>query len=50
MDFKETDAETEAADGLGWIAALEEKANQHSHVIPMLQENVTQLCTKFGRL
>jgi hypothetical protein len=47
MDLKE--AETEDADGCGRIAALEEKANQHSHVIAILQHKVTQLSTDFGR-
>jgi hypothetical protein len=32
------------------IAALEEKTNQHFHVITMLQNKVTQLSTDFGRL
>jgi hypothetical protein len=48
MDFKET--ETEDGDARGRIAALEENANQHSHVIVMLQDKVTQLSTDFGRL
>jgi hypothetical protein len=44
MDFKEA----EDADARGRITALEEKANQHSHVIGMLQNKVTQLSTDFG--
>jgi hypothetical protein len=39
MAFKE--AEAEDADARGRIAALEEKANQHSHVIVMLPNKVT---------
>jgi hypothetical protein len=46
MDFKEA----EDADARGRIAALEEKANQHSHIIAILQDKVTQLSTDFGRL
>jgi hypothetical protein len=46
MDFKET----EDAHSRGRIAALEEKTNQHSHFIAMLQDKVTQLSTDFGRL
>jgi hypothetical protein len=46
MNFKET----EDADARRRIAALEEKSNQHSHVIVMLQDKVTQLSTDFGRL
>jgi hypothetical protein len=46
MDFKER--ETEDAVARGRIAALEERANQHSHVIVMLQNKVTQLSTDFG--
>jgi hypothetical protein len=48
MDFKE--AETKDADARGRIAFLEEKSNQHSHVISILQDKVTQLSTDFGRL
>jgi outer membrane murein-binding lipoprotein Lpp len=48
MDFKES--ESEGADARGGIAGLEEKTNQHSHVIAMLQHKVTQLSTDFGRL
>jgi hypothetical protein len=43
IDFKE--AETR-----GRIAFLEEKSNQHSHFIAILQNKVTQLSTDFGRL
>jgi hypothetical protein len=43
MDFK--DAETEDADARGRIAGPEEKANQHSHVIAILQDKVTQIST-----
>jgi hypothetical protein len=46
MDFKET----EDADARGRIAFLEEKSNQHSHVIAILEDKVTQLSTDFGRL
>jgi uncharacterized coiled-coil protein SlyX len=46
MDFKEA----EDADARGRISALEEKSNQHSHVIAILQDKVTQLSTDFGRL
>jgi hypothetical protein len=46
IDF--TKAEDE--DSCGRIAAVEEKANQHSHIIAMLQNEVTQLSTDFGRL
>jgi hypothetical protein len=48
MDFKETEAED--ADGRGQMAILEEKSNQHSHVIAILQNKVTQLSTDFWRL
>jgi FtsZ-binding cell division protein ZapB len=48
MDFKET--KTEDADAREQIAALEEKANQHTHVIAILQFEVRQLSTDFGRL
>jgi uncharacterized coiled-coil protein SlyX len=48
MDFKE--GESEDSDARGRIAALEEKSNQHSHVIAMLEDKVTQLSTEFGRL
>jgi hypothetical protein len=46
MDFKEA----EDADARGRIAALKEQSNQHSHLIAMLQDKVTQLSTDFGRL
>jgi hypothetical protein len=46
MDFKEA----EDSDSRGRIAVLEETANQHSHVIAILQNKVTQLSTDFGRL
>jgi FtsZ-binding cell division protein ZapB len=46
MDFKEV----EDSDARGRIAALEEKVNQHSHIITMLQDEVTQLSTDYGRL
>jgi FtsZ-binding cell division protein ZapB len=46
MDFKKA----EDADARGRIAVLEEKSNQHSHVIAILQTEVTQLSTDFGRL
>jgi hypothetical protein len=45
MDFKET----EDVDAHGRIVALEEKANQHSHGIAMLEDKVIQLSTDFGR-
>jgi hypothetical protein len=45
MEFKEA----EDADARGRIAALEEKANQHSHVIAILQDKLTHLSTYFGR-
>jgi predicted nucleic acid-binding Zn-ribbon protein len=38
------------ADARGRIAVLKEKANQHSHVIAILEDEVTQLSTDFGRL
>jgi hypothetical protein len=47
MDFKEGETETEDADARGRMVALEEEANQHSHVIVMLQDKVTQLSTNF---
>jgi hypothetical protein len=52
MDFKagEAKAESEDADARGRIAVLEEQSNQHSHVIAMLQNKVTQLSTDLGRL
>jgi hypothetical protein len=52
MDFKEGETETESedADACGRIAALEEKADQHSHFIAKLQDKVTQLSTDFGFL
>jgi hypothetical protein len=43
MDFKEA----EDADARGRIAVLEEESNQHSHVIAILQDKVTQLSTDF---
>jgi chromosome segregation ATPase len=46
IGFKEADD----ADARRRIAALEEKANQHSHIIAMLQGKVAQLSTDFGRL
>jgi outer membrane murein-binding lipoprotein Lpp len=46
MSFKES----EDADACERVAVFEEKANQHSHVIVMLQSKVTQLSTDFGRL
>jgi predicted CopG family antitoxin len=46
VDFKEA----EDANARGRIAALEEKANQHSHVIAIWQDKVTQLSTDFERL
>jgi hypothetical protein len=48
IDFKKE--ETEDADARGRIAPLEETANQHSHVISMLEDKVIQLSTDFGRL
>jgi hypothetical protein len=48
MDFQKE--RIEDADARGRIAVLEEKANQDSHVIAMLQNKVTQLSTDFGRL
>jgi uncharacterized coiled-coil protein SlyX len=48
MDFKETKAED--ANARGRIASLEEKANQQSHVIAILQYKVTQLSTDLGLL
>jgi uncharacterized coiled-coil protein SlyX len=50
MDFKKEEAETEDADARGRIATLEEQSNQHSHVIAMLEDKVTQLSTDFERL
>jgi hypothetical protein len=44
MDFKPTDDTNER------IAALEENANQHSHVIAILQDKVIQLSTDCERL
>jgi predicted methyltransferase len=43
----ETEAETETEDAhaRGRIAILEEKANQHSHIIAMLQDKVRALST-----
>jgi hypothetical protein len=48
MDFKER--ETEDADSRGRIAVLEEKTNQHSHFIAILEDKVSQVSTDFGRL
>jgi hypothetical protein len=48
LDLKE--AETEDADARGRIAVLEETTNQHSHVIAILEDKVTELSTDFGRL
>jgi hypothetical protein len=46
MDSKESkDAEIRER-----ITVLKEKSNQHSHVIAILQDKVTQLSTDFGRL
>jgi hypothetical protein len=42
--------EAEDANARGRIAALEEKSNQHDHDIEVLQHEVTQLSTDFGRL
>jgi archaellum component FlaC len=50
MDFKEPKTETEDADTRERIATLEEQTNQHSHVIEVLEDKVTQLSTDFGRL
>jgi hypothetical protein len=50
INFKETETEAEDADARGRIAALDETTNQHSHVIVMLQDKVSQLSTDFGRL
>jgi hypothetical protein len=60
LDLKEAETETQAeagtgtedanADAPGRIAGLEDKANQHSHVIGLLQHKVTQLFTGFGHL
>jgi hypothetical protein len=50
MDFQAAEAETEDADAHGRIAVLEEKVNQHSHIIAMLQDKVTQLSGDFLRL
>jgi hypothetical protein len=44
------DTETEDGDARGRIAAFEEKSNQHSHIIAMLQSEIKQLSTDFGRL
>jgi hypothetical protein len=38
------------ADPRDRITAHEEKANQHSNVIAMLQNEITRLSTDFGRL
>jgi hypothetical protein len=38
------------ANARGRIAVLKEKADQHSHVIAILEDKVTQLSTDFGRL
>jgi hypothetical protein len=48
MELKGTKAED--ADGRWRIAVLQEKATQHSHVIAMLRDKVTQPCRHFGRL
>jgi hypothetical protein len=48
LDFKEGEAKD--ADTRGQMAALEGKTKQHSHVISMLQNEVTQLSTDFGHL
>jgi hypothetical protein len=50
INFTEREAETEAEDvnARGRIAILEEKANQHSNVNAMLQNEITQLSTDFG--
>jgi hypothetical protein len=45
MDLKEAESETEDANARGRIAALKEKTNQHSHVIAILEDKVTQLST-----
>jgi hypothetical protein len=56
LDLKEAETETqpeagtEDADVRGRIAGLEDKANQHSHVIGLLQDKVTQLSTSLGPL
>jgi predicted RNase H-like nuclease (RuvC/YqgF family) len=46
----EAEAEAEDANARGRIAALEAKANQHSHDTAMFQDKVTQLSTDFGLL
>jgi uncharacterized small protein (DUF1192 family) len=50
MRFKEGETEDADADAGVRIASLEETANQHSHVIAILQNEVKQLFTEFGRL
>jgi DNA helicase TIP49 (TBP-interacting protein) len=40
--------EAEDADARGRIAPFEKKANEHSHIIAILQDKVTQLSTDFG--
>jgi hypothetical protein len=42
--------ESEDSDARERIAALEEKSNQHSHVIAILQSELKVLSTDFGRL
>jgi hypothetical protein len=49
IDLKEAEAETEDADARGRIAAVKEKANQHSQVIAILDDKVTQLSTDLRR-
>jgi chromosome segregation ATPase len=46
-EAEDEEAETEDADAnaRGRIAALKEKSNQHSHVIAILEDKVTQLVT-----
>jgi hypothetical protein len=50
IDFRKPKGEAKDVNARGRIASLEEKANQHSHVIAMLQTEVRQLSTDFERL
>jgi uncharacterized coiled-coil protein SlyX len=52
MNFKEREAkpEVEDANARGRIAALEKRSNQHSHVLAILQDKLTELSTDVGRL
>jgi hypothetical protein len=48
MDFKDAETEAKDVDARGRIAALEQKVNQHCHIIAISQNEVSRLSTDFG--